>query len=110
MVATNHDQTDRTFGDDGLPAGTAVAMDDPLAGLAPGRADLARRRARVRLRAWRIRTMEQRGWRNSAFRVFPNRTLESILARWPTTSAELRACYGIGEGRQRDWQDNPNIE
>ena len=40
VVTTNHDQTNLTFGDDGLPAGTAVAMDDPLAGLAPGRADL----------------------------------------------------------------------
>ena len=107
MVTTNHDQTNLTFGDDGLPAGTAVAMDDPLAGLAPGRADLARRRARVRLRAWRIRTMKQRGWVNSAYRVFPNTTLESILDRWPTTSEELRACVGIGVGRQSDWQDNP---
>ena len=83
-------------------------MDDPLAGLAPGRAASARASAKVRLRAWRIQTMEQRGWRNSAFRVFPDKTLESILARWPTTSGELRACSGIGKTRQRDWQDIPN--
>ena len=108
MVGTNHDQTDRTLGDDGRLARTAVAMDDPLAGLAPGRAALARGLARERLRAWRVQTMNQRGWVNCAFRVFPNTTLESILARWPTTSAELRACSGIGVGRQRDWQDIPN--
>ena len=108
MVTTNPHQTDRTFGVVGLPARTAVAMDDPLAGLAPGRADSARRLAKERLRAWRLQTMQQRGWRNAAFRVFSNRTLDSIVARWPTTSVELRACYGIGATKQRDWQDDPN--
>ena len=108
VVITTHDQAHPTSGDDGPPARTAVAMDDPLAGLEPGRADRARRVARARLRAWRLQTMRQRGWRNSAYRVITDKTLDSILARWPTTSAELRACYGIGRGKQSDWQDKPN--
>ena len=103
MVITNP-----TSGGDGPSACTAVAMADPLAGLEPGRAVRARRAARSRLRAWRLETMRLRGWRNAAYRVITDKTLDSILARWPTTSAELRACYGIGRVKQSDWQDEPN--
>ena len=86
---------------------TAAAMDDPLAGLAPRHAHEAREAARGRLRRWRLETMELRGWTNAAYRVFPNTTLNDILRRWPTTSAELRACKGIGDIRLSNWQVRP---
>ena len=81
VVITTHGQVNPTSGDDGPPARTAAAMADPLAGLEPERADRARRAARARLRAWRLQTMRQRGWRNSAYRVITDKTIDSILAR-----------------------------
>ena len=108
MVTTTPDPSNTNQGGDGPLARTAAAMADPLAGLEPSQADRARHAARVRLRAWRLETMALRGWLNAACRVSGDQTLNSILARWPTTRAELRACCGIGRVKQSDWKDLPN--
>ena len=51
----------------------------------------------VALREWRKATAAAN--RKRPFRVFPERTLQDLVAKKPTTTSELKEVWGLGPAR-----------
>ncbi len=67
------------------------------AGRSAGGAKAAPAGLRASLRAFRTAEARRRRWK--PYQVFPDRTLDEIVARRPTTVAELQAVFGMGPER-----------